>query len=416
MRRLRFALLFLVLVAAAQPLVAVTYYVSHQPTMLCTSNKTGYSIFITIQDAVTQVPAGSTINVCPGTYIEQVVISKPLTLRGVSYGNPSQVVIDMPTPSLTTTSSVTEGTIAAQIQVTAGPVNISGITVDGTASSANCPTVAQFAVFYSSGSSGTVSEMEIRNQTCNGNGSGILAENGAGARETVTIENNNIHDYSFFGIMANNEYSPATLTASIKNNDLTGPFGIFFSSTTVANVSDNSFTGVGQGVYAGSPSGSVINNFLNMTGTTPGGQGIGVGAAAIISGNTVNAVNLGGAVVGIDVSAPGVISNNSVNNASYGITLDDNAAGAKITSNRIFNNSVDGIDVEVAGATIDSNVINKSGSAGIELNCNGGLNGGGTVNGNLINGAPIGIDLVPSGLDGTNKIYNAPTATTTGCP
>ena len=79
MRRVPFVLLFLVLVIGAQPLVAVTYYVTHQPTLLCTNNKTGYSIFLTIQDAVTQVPAGSAINVCPGTYAEQVIISQPLT-------------------------------------------------------------------------------------------------------------------------------------------------------------------------------------------------------------------------------------------------------------------------------------------------------------------------------------------------
>jgi len=56
MRRVHFVLLFLVLVIGAQPLVAVTYYVTHQPTLLCTNNKTGYSIFLTIQDAVTRCP------------------------------------------------------------------------------------------------------------------------------------------------------------------------------------------------------------------------------------------------------------------------------------------------------------------------------------------------------------------------
>jgi hypothetical protein len=168
MRRLHFALLFLVLVLAAQPLVAVTYYVTHQPTLLCTSSKSPYSIFITIQEAVTQVPAGSTINVCPGTYPEQVVISQPVTLRGVSYGGQSQVVIAMPSTPLAQTSSIyfsSVSSVAAQVQVTAGPVNISNITVDGTAESSNCPSDSYyFGIFYSSGSSGTVDEVEARNQ------------------------------------------------------------------------------------------------------------------------------------------------------------------------------------------------------------------------------------------------------------
>ena len=43
----------------------------------------------------------------------------------------------------------------------------------------------------------------------------------------------------------------------------------------------------------------------------------------------------GAGVTGIEVSAPG-ISGNTVNNATYGITLDDSAAGAKVTSPRFF--------------------------------------------------------------------------------
>lgn len=38
--------------------------------------------FKTIQSAVNAAPAGGTVVVCPGTYHEQVVISKPLTLKG----------------------------------------------------------------------------------------------------------------------------------------------------------------------------------------------------------------------------------------------------------------------------------------------------------------------------------------------
>ena len=408
MRRFQLAASFLLAVLGTHSVMAATiYYVGG-----CKA-----ASFATIQDAVDTVPIGSTIDVCPGTYAEQVTISKSLTLQGISYsteyGNMAQAIIAMPSTGLTTTSSITVGTIAAQVQVTAGPVNITGITVDGTASSSNCPTVGQYGIFYGSGSSGTVNAMEIRNQNCySGSGFGILAENGLGASETVTIENNNIHDYSFFGIMANNQYSPPTLTAVIKSNSVTGTMGIFFSYTTKAEVSDNNVTVLSQGLFAGSPYGSVTNNFFNITGVGTGNQGILVAASAIISGNTVNAVN---GANGIYLIAPGTISGNSVNNATNGIMLDSGSTGATVTANRISNSITDGIDVKTGGTIIGSNIISKSGAAGIELNCNGGAYGGGTLNGNTINGAPIGIDTVPPGLKGTNKIYNAPTATTTGC-
>ncbi len=42
------------------------------------------------------VPSGSMVEVCPGTYPEQVVISKPLTLEGITIGNADQAVITVP--------------------------------------------------------------------------------------------------------------------------------------------------------------------------------------------------------------------------------------------------------------------------------------------------------------------------------
>src|ERR1035438_6959216 len=43
--------------------------------------------YSTITQAVSSVPAGSIVWVCPGTYAEQVTITKPLTLRGAGEGN-----------------------------------------------------------------------------------------------------------------------------------------------------------------------------------------------------------------------------------------------------------------------------------------------------------------------------------------
>ena len=40
--------------------------------------------FTTIQAAVSGVPAGSTVLVCPGTYPEQVTITQPLSLQGIA--------------------------------------------------------------------------------------------------------------------------------------------------------------------------------------------------------------------------------------------------------------------------------------------------------------------------------------------
>jgi hypothetical protein len=120
MRRFDFPLFPLALLVA-QPLVAATYYVG--------SCKNGaYSI---ISAAMATVAAGSTINVCPRTYAEQVVMSKGLTLKGISYSNSSQAVIAAPSRGLAMSSISLGGTVAAQVEVTVGSVNITNSKVLG---------------------------------------------------------------------------------------------------------------------------------------------------------------------------------------------------------------------------------------------------------------------------------------------
>jgi len=371
MRRFHFALLTLISLVA-QPLLAKTYYVGSCKT-------TPYS---TIGAAVAAVPAGSTIEICPGTNAEQVTISQPLTLKGIVINNSSQAVIAVPSGGLATTSTLDLGTVAAQVEVTTGPVNITNITVDGTAGTTNCPSVDYIGVFYSSGSSGTVNEVETRNQNCStasgpAFGIGIAAENGAGAVQSVTIENSDIHDNSGYGIYASSpDQTPPTLTTSIKSNYVTGfdtSICLFVPGSVTAN------TVVGGNVYG------IFPNFESIT----------------VTGNTVIS-----AWIGISVAWDDTVSDNTVTNAAYGI----NTYGTgTVTSNHISNSSLYGIDLMNGGATIENNIITKSSSAGIEFNCNSG-----TVSGNTINGAPTGFDEFPSASTGTNLFYNVATAST-GC-
>jgi pectin methylesterase-like acyl-CoA thioesterase len=56
----------------------------------------GLPKYSTIQIAVDSVPPNSTIKVCPGTYPEQVTISKSLTLSGDSTGNNDAAIVTPP--------------------------------------------------------------------------------------------------------------------------------------------------------------------------------------------------------------------------------------------------------------------------------------------------------------------------------
>lgn len=355
--------LLLVMLFAAEHMVAATYYVG--------ACKVGS--YNTIQAAVNAVPVGSTIDVCPGTYAEQVTISTPLTLKAISVGNSSQAIIAVPATGLSTTSSEYFGTVAPQVEVTAGPVNITGITVDGSAGAGNCPSVNYIGIYYGNGSSGTVNDVQVRNQNCltGPNGVGIAAESTGGSTQTVTVENSNLSNNNLVGIIATCECSQTqpTLNAVITNNYLS-----------------NQNSGIVDFNVGGKVSGNVINN-----------NGIGISTTSpfsTVSGNTV----IGGAA-GIVLFFGGniTVTGNTVNGAGYGIEVETTGT---VTSNHITNASSYGIWFDTNGATAKSNTIIQS-NVGIELGCNAN-----TVTSNTVNNAQVGISDVPATFNGVNNFYN----------
>jgi hypothetical protein len=349
MMRLKLLLLAVATLAAA-PGMAHTYYVGK-----CKSG--AYS---TIQSAVNGVPAGSTIEVCPGIYPEQVIIDKALTLEGIPNYETGPVVITDVGVSLTTTTSIYWGTIAPQIQVTAGPVNITNINVTENNGPA-CPGL-EIAIFYASGSSGTVKGV-VTNGNCHLGSVGIAAENGAGASQSVTIEDSQIQAGSNAGISIGSDQIPSSLSAEVRNNFLwTNPTGV---------------------MSLGNVQGSIINN--SITSYPPGGTGVWAGSANVaVSGNWVAQQN-----IGIDIEGTAV----------------------SVTSNQIFNTAITGINIGVDGVTVKSNSIAYSVNSAIEFNCTT----GDTVTANIINSADLGLDKVPTGFTGSNTFYNVGTKTTGGC-
>jgi Right handed beta helix region len=318
-------------------------------------------------------PRVQTVNVCPGTYPEQVIIDKELTLHGLHNSNSSQAIITIPATGLVGTSSIFFGPVAAQVEVTSGPVTITNITVDGTAGS-NCPSGEYLGIFYAAGSSGTVGAVEVRNQNCGtSSGYGILAENGAGPSQKVTIQNSNIHDSSQYGIVTWNDQSPSTLTVPIENNYLAS-----------ANPYAVPLVEVGNTV-----AGTISNNTIVATSAQDGIDTF--SPLTTISANTI----MGGGT-GIVAFARATISGNTFINASNAIQVSSGHA-ATITSNRIFNSTGYAIAFAHNGVTIENNTIVHSSKGGIDFE-----RFTGTVTGNIIDGAPIGIDSVPGAFTGTN--------------
>jgi hypothetical protein len=331
--------------------VATTYVVGTcQPRL---------KMFTTIEAAVLASSAGGTVWVCPGTYPEQVTISGPLTLAGLSSGDAGRAVIAVPPNGLQVNATSIQGgfPVAAQVLVTAGTpsVNITDITVDGSGNNLSSADLLA-GIFYDVGTSGTVNKVTTRNQLGAAEGIGIWAQNSLASNYSVTIENSSVHDVNFIGIFVLSNQTPPTLTATVKGNRVV----------------------------------TYENGILDQAGGTVTGNFISAGFTAIALQNGSSAS----------------VTGNTLTDAQVGITVGN---GGNVVKSNVIWNSQYGIDLFGNGATIQSNNVAKA-TVGIKFGCFTG-----TVSGNTINDAGTGIDTVPSSFTLVNTFENVDTIRAGGC-
>ena len=367
----------------AQPLKAATVSVG--------SCITGGIHFATIQAAVSAVPAGSTIKVCPGNYPEQVVINKNLTLKGVESDTAFNPTLVIPSGGFAAnSSSLTSGApLAAQILVVspATDVTISYLAVDGTGNNLNsgCSDVRLIGVYYQN-ASGTVNYVAVRNQAqnaanfgCAGSaGLGIFVQSaGLSTPAGVTIKNSTFYGYQKNGITANETGT----TVIVRGNSIFGAGPI--------NIAQNGIQ-VGYGATGTVQNNTVADDLFNGNPA----EGVGSGILILDSG---------------DMSIRG----NSVTTTQYGIAVvtDGNQSNNNnlIVNNQIVNTQIgDGIDLCSNGNTVMSNSVFSSSQAGILLDgsCSSTSTGNNnTISGNVVNDACAGI-LLGSGTGNTFPIAN----------
>jgi hypothetical protein len=308
---------------------------------------TNFVNFTTISQAISAVPPGSTIMVCPGNYYEQLLITKKLTLEGVVSGNENAAIIYPPAAGLISNTTDARGAVAAQILVqgTAGPVKITNLTVDGTG---NNYTSGDLRGILYQDASGTVLHVAARNQipggTLNGDqsGQGIMVETTSSSSAVLTVENSSVHNYNKNGIVA--RYTGASLTA-------TGNFV--------------------QG--AGAVSGSAAQNGIEIAFN---------GATGSIKSNTVldnvyydpSSASSAGILLYDTKQDGGIpVSGNTVGNSQEGIQIFTDSPGAlgdvvNVTANKIYGtSSFDAIDVCTSGNTITGNTIINAAQSGVHF-------------------------------------------------
>jgi hypothetical protein len=261
-------------------------------------NCTKFLSYPTIQLAVTNAPAGSTIKVCPGTYPEQVTITKNLKVIG---NGPTASTVVVP-PGGLVTNGVTDIFLfptAAQIFVKNATVTISNLAVDGANDGMTDCSIDPIGIYFQN-ASGTITNNAVRNvllppglQGCQ-DGLAINVESNVGIPQ-VTISNNSIRNYDKNGITVS---GPAT-GANGPNATISGNTVIGLGATTVtaqngiqvsyganAEIKGNFVT---DDIYSNPPCGGA------MEPPCYGSSGILIYASAGVgvSGNTVGSTQFG---------------------------------------------------------------------------------------------------------------------------
>jgi|GEM_PF-508912 len=425
-RRVTLSILGAVVLACISPLrlFAATVVVYPSGTTPCT---TGFITYTSIQAAVNAVSLipGSTVKLCPGTYMQQVTITSKLTLTGIS-GMDAAVILPPSGGLVQNGSDIFGNPVAAQIFVnspgSANPVTVERLTVDATGNNiAGCGPPTLEGIYFQN-TSGTISNNAVRNQYqtdytdyggCQ-NGLAINVESTTNLN-TVTIANNSVRAYQKNGITA---------------------------------------TGAGTGAGSLGPSVTISGNYIVGLGATgmnwptsgaaENGIQFGFGATGYVTGNTVND-NIWGqdtflqpynAASGILVFASEGISvtGNNVNSAQFGIALETDSSGfclsggstgtqvscgtadnSTVTGNKVIGTQIfDAIDACSNGNVIKTSIIYGSAESGVHVDDTCTSTTWGTVSGNNNTVESNTINEACAGIlqgTGTGNTYGPPANT-----
>jgi hypothetical protein len=346
-------------------------------------------------------PVGGIIEVCPGSYPEQVTIAKKLTIEGVSSGGQDAAVITPPSGGLVQNGSDIFGNpVAAQFFVTSpgGLVTLKNLTVDGTGNNVTSCGLTPEGIYYQN-AAGSIIDNVVRNQyqtdfaDYGGCQNGLAINIESPSAYAVTVSDNSVRAYQKNGI---------TATGAATGPGSLGP---------VVTITGNYIVGLGatamnwQGVYLGQ--GTAGENGIQ----------VGFGASGKVTTNTVDdniwgqdtSSDPGDAASGILVyaSVGFMVESNDVGSAQFGIVADTDptygpADNTTISMNRVAGTQIfDGIDVCSNHNTVSSNTIYGSAESAVHLDDSCGSGNNNSVTANKINEACAGI-LLGTGTGNTN--------------
>jgi len=371
MKKSALSAFLLLCICLAIPRIGATQDHDRKPDLLVDDDKAQCptAAFTSIQDAIKAANPGSLIRVCPGTYAEQLSITKSLSIEGDSGA------IVLPSNMVANTTGSSGAPIAAAILVkNAANVAVEGLIVDTTSNGITECSPDLIGILYQN-SSGRIEHNAVRNTklsaSLNGcqSGDGIVVQSLGGEASNVSIDDNSVHDYQKNGITGNESGTEVTIT-------------------------DNVVTGLGP-----------------TNGAAQNGIQIGFGAKGVVIRNTVtdNVWSPCLSLANCAFNATGIlvfesddvrIEHNSVATNQVGVFA--GGKNARVEFNNISNSVIlFGIDFAGDNQLARSNRVTNSGQAAVLIEGNNN-----SVQGNDLTEAPVGI-LKLSGTVGNTQSGNS---------
>jgi hypothetical protein len=334
--------------------------------------------------AINAASAGDEIAICPGTYQEQLIITQPLTLRGIEVNGSKRTLIQ---PTLTDLAGLpTEAAITV--------MNTKGVTIQDLAIDASHNTVSSctpgLAGVHFFNASGALNNSAILGAhlanplgcTTNlpfGNGVGVLVDTSqtTGAFH-VSIVNNSIHGFTAYGV----EVNGAGITASIAQNTVSGvgptsgffQFGVFILNGAVAQINNNVIT---EGLCGSLTTSDCINQ--RSEGVTLRA----VGDGTVVNGNVIDSAQSGIFINGANLLQ---VTNNQIRNIDAMSGMDIQASASGVFTNSLIQwNSISHL------APIDQDASNDEEGCGINEYSGTGTFSGNVIAANTVNDAYCGV-------------------------
>lgn len=341
----------------------------------------------TITAAINAAQPGDTIQICPALYPEQLLITKALTLQGISQQGVGRVLIQPPafTDTVLPAPAGDLGFMAVISVVNTSGVSIVNLAIDASKNTvAGCtPGLAGIHFYNASGAveSNAIFGTALSSQvSCTalfpGNGSGVQADQSDTNSHQIIVQNNSIHDFGRNGVLV----TGAGETGYISSNAIQGigpstgvnQFGVFLANGATGEVVANTIT---QGNCGSIAPAACLNQrsegvVLRSTGTVS------------IALNVISNVQFG---IFVNGAASPIVDANIVNNSDLsGISIQGSVSGV-YTGNRISH-------------------ILSPGYAGLSAIAGTG-NSGNRFDFNLVNDAYLGIGYLAGDVVGTNNYY-----------